>query len=126
MRAASTAERCHLVGILIEALAALAVVLNDLGDFEVVSKLVEAALPIVGRKSSKVWLLLTRRRHWKVPIHHWWDSSLSRWEKHMSASSVKRINRRHSGCNLRRLQQPTSSEAGNVCYTFIISHQDQS
>ena len=48
MRAASTAERCRLIPVLIEALAALAVILNDLSEFEAARDLLEATLPLVG------------------------------------------------------------------------------
>lgn len=47
LRVITTAERCHLYSILIEALAALGKILNELREFQMTSKLAEAALPLV-------------------------------------------------------------------------------
>lgn len=48
VRAASRAERAGLVPVLLEALAALAEILNKVGEFAAAREVVEAALPQVG------------------------------------------------------------------------------
>ena len=47
LRAASTAERHRLVPVMLEALAALAIIFNDISEFEAARDFVEAALPMV-------------------------------------------------------------------------------
>jgi len=47
LRAASTAERYRLIPVLLEALTALAVILNDISEFEAARDIVEATLPAV-------------------------------------------------------------------------------
>lgn len=49
VRAASRAERAGLVPVLLEALAALAEILNKVGEFSAAKEVVEAALPAVCR-----------------------------------------------------------------------------
>lgn len=52
LRAASTAARLRLLPTLLEAITALAIILNDLSEFDAARRLLDAALPMVGGASS--------------------------------------------------------------------------
>ncbi|KAK3662139.1 APC5 protein [Elasticomyces elasticus] len=54
LRAASTASRLNLVPCVLEAIGALATILNDVSEFEAAKRLLDAALPMVGQRDLVV------------------------------------------------------------------------